>query len=84
MMTLMYMGREKDADMSMEPKDRFNDYWAYLADGGCFNDGAEAIVSQMMLKVPFPDYLEKGISIMNQPPKEPRTGDSDYVDEDFE
>lgn len=67
LMTLMYIGRECDANMTLSPEDRFIDYWSYLADVGCFSDGAYHMVTHMLEKSPLPDYLRRGLEIMDQP-----------------
>ena len=37
LVTLMLIGREDDADMTLEGPERFLDYWGYLSERGVFN-----------------------------------------------
>lgn len=82
LMTLMYMGRDRDADMKLSPADRFTDYWSYLASCGCLADNAYNIVEHMLEKGPLPDYLRQGYEILMQPAQEDKTDqyDSEYDD----
>lgn len=64
LMTLMYMGRDQDADMTLPSTQRFGDYWAYLEMAGCFREGAEAIADQIMDKSPLAQYLQNGRRIL--------------------
>lgn len=66
LMTLMYMGRDRDADMTLPPTQRFGDYWAYLEMNGCFREGPEAIADQIMDKTPIVQYLQSGRRILRE------------------
>lgn len=82
LMTLMYIGRDRDADMKLSSADRFTDYWSYLASCGCFANSAYNIVDHMLEKGPLPDYLRRGYEILMQPAQEDETDqyDSEYDD----
>lgn len=64
LITLMYMGRNQDADMTLPTTQRFGDYWAHLEMTGCFREGPEAIACQIMDKTPLVQYLQKGRRIL--------------------
>lgn len=64
LITLMYMGRDADADMTLPPAQRFADYWSYMENIGCFSGGCEVIASQMMDKTPLAQYLQNGRRIL--------------------
>ena len=64
LLTLMYMGRDQDADMTLPSTQRFADYWGSLDTVGCFSEGSEAIASQMMDKMNLSQYLQVGRRIM--------------------
>ena len=64
LITLMYMGRNQDADMTLPSTQRFGDYWAYLERTGCFREGADVIASQVMGKSPLDRYLQNGRRIL--------------------
>ena len=64
LMTLMYMGRNQDADMTLPSTQRFGDYWTYLERTGCFREGLEAIASQIMDKTPLVQYLKNGRRVL--------------------
>mgnify|MGYP003304628638 FL=1 len=64
LITLMYMGRDADADMTLPSAQRFADYWAYMENIGCFSEGREAIASQVMDKTPLVQYLQNGRKIL--------------------
>lgn len=64
LITLMYMGRDADADMTLPSMRRFADYWAYMENIGCFSEGREAIASQVMDKTPLVQYLQNGRRIL--------------------
>ena len=69
-MTLMYIGRGQDADMSLPPLERFLDYWVYLSDSGCFSAPTNALVSQITDKAPLAEYLRQGRDLLKQPIRE--------------
>lgn len=88
LMTLMYMGRERNADMTLPSTQRFTDYWAYLERIGCFDEGPDAIASQVMEKTPLVQYLQDGRRILMEPVQaEPSVedvdGKDDYQDGDW-
>ncbi len=63
-MTLMYMGREKQVKYELPPKERFIEYWVYLDSIGAFGQGQKAIASQIMEKSPLAEYLREGQNVM--------------------
>ena len=63
LVTLMLIGREDDADMTLEGPERFLDYWGYLSERGVFN-AKESLVDYMVEKMPLPEYLRKGLEIL--------------------
>lgn len=66
LVTLMLIGREDDADMTLEGPERFLDYWGYLSERGEFN-AKESLVDYMVEKMPLPEYLRKGLEILEKP-----------------
>ena len=66
-MTLMYIGRDREVDMTLPSLERFIDYWSYLADIGCFSNDTHALVSQIMEKLPLAKYLQDGVDILKRP-----------------
>jgi len=66
LVTLMLIGREDDADMTLEGPERFLDYWGYLSERGVFN-AKESLVDYMVEKMPLPEYLRKGLEILEKP-----------------
>lgn len=66
LMTLMYIGRNQDADMTLLPIQRFGDYWAYLETNGCFRAGPESIADQIMDKSPLVKYLQNGLRLLRE------------------
>jgi len=65
--TLMYMGQGQDADMKLQRKERFVDYWVYLSDLGCFSATPDVLVMKIMEKATLAEYLRQGLDILNQP-----------------
>lgn len=82
LMTLMYLGREQNADMTLPAIHRFTDYWAYLEKIGCFDEGHEAIASQIMGKMPLVQYLQKGLEILMEVVQSELSDESTEVDEE--
>ena len=66
LVTLMLIGADKDADMTLDRAKRFLDYWAYLSDGNLFNS-KESMIAYMMEKRPLAQYLQSGLDILNEP-----------------
>lgn len=62
--TLMYMGRDGDANMQLQADERFYDYWEYLCGTGCFSDNAYNLVTHMTEKDSLADYLDKGLRVI--------------------
>ena len=58
LVTLMLIGREDDADMTLEGPERFLDYWGYLSERGVFN-AKESLVDYMVEKMRKEGLLEK-------------------------
>ena len=88
LMTLMYMGRENNADMTLPTDQRFVDYWVYLERIGCFEEGHKAIASQVMEKTPLAQYLQNGRRILMEPvqaemPVEAEDSEEDYQNGDW-
>ena len=42
------------------------DYWGYLSERGVFN-AKESLVDYMVEKMPLPEYLRKGLEILEKP-----------------
>lgn len=68
LMTLLCMGRDADVNMSLPPRERFFDYWQYLAQVGCFTLGTEELASQILYNVSLVDYLKKGLAMIGESP----------------
>lgn len=88
LITLMYIGRNQDADMTLPSIQRFGDYWAYLEMTGCFREGPEAIASQVMDKAPLVQYLQSGRrilmeSVQTESPVEGPKGEEDNLNGDW-
>lgn len=66
LVTLMLMGRDNDADMTLESTKRFLDYWRYLLDQGVFHD-KERLIDYMVEKIPLCEYLQRGLEILKKP-----------------
>lgn len=66
LVTLMLIGREDDADMTLEKDERFLDYWRYLSEEGVFNS-KEWLVEYMIEKAPLSEYLKRGLEILGKP-----------------
>ena len=66
LVTLMLIGREDDADMTLEGPERFLDYWGYLSERGVFK-AKESLVNYMVEKMPLPEYLRKGLEMLEKP-----------------
>ena len=66
LVTLMLIGADKDADMTLDRAERFLDYWAYLSDGNLFNS-KESMIAYMMEKRLLAQYLQSGLDILNEP-----------------
>lgn len=66
LVTLMLIGADKDADMTLDKADRFLDYWAYLSGSNLFNS-KESMIAYMMEKGPLAQYLRCGLDILNEP-----------------
>lgn len=66
LVTLMLIGRENDADMTLESTKRFLDYWRYLLDRGVFHD-KERLIDYMVEKAPLHEYLQRGLEILKRP-----------------
>ena len=66
LVTLMLIGREDDADMTLDGPERFLDYWGYLSERVVFN-AKESLVDYMVEKMPLPEYLRKGLEILEKP-----------------
>ena len=81
LMTLMYMGREQNADMMLPSIHRFTDYWTCLERGGCFDEGHVAIASQIMGKMPLVQYLQKGLEILMEAVKPDPSDEHTEVEE---
>ena len=82
-MTLMYMGRNHDADMTLPSTQRFADYWESLEISGCFSDGPEAIASQIMDKTPLVQYLQNGRRILMEPVQTEMPAESEDNEEEY-
>lgn len=66
LVTLMLMGRDNDADMTLESTKRFLDYWRYLLDQGVFHD-KERLIDYMVEKIPLCEYLQRGLELLKKP-----------------
>ena len=66
LVTLMLIGREDDADLTLEGPERFLDSGGYLSERGVFN-AKESLVDYMVEKMPLPEYLRKGLEILEKP-----------------
>lgn len=66
LVTLMLIGADRDADMTLDKADRFLDYWAYLSGSNLFNS-KESMIAYMMEKGPLAQYLRCGLDILNEP-----------------
>lgn len=64
-MTLMYIGRDKDIDDSLEKEEQFLDYWEHLYDSNCFEGELCSLVNHIADKAPLHIYLEEGLLIIN-------------------
>ena len=63
-MTLMYIGRDQDADESLEAEEKFLNYWEYLYDANCFDDDLYSLVTHIADKAPLYEYLKDGLRII--------------------
>ena len=63
-MTLMYIGRNQDANESLKAEEKFLDYWEYLYDASCFEGGMYSLVTHIADKAPLYEYLREGLRII--------------------
>ena len=66
LVTLMLIGRDNDADMTLESAERFLDYWGYLSDQGVFYNKGR-LIDYMVEKAPLSEYIQGGLEILKEP-----------------
>lgn len=64
LITLMCMGRDRDADLSLAPEQRFLQYWLQLEQYGSFSLGSDALAGQLMYNLDLDQYLQRGLTLM--------------------